>query len=124
MHSNKTNALNLILLFHIYDDTMRKKCPYSELFWSAFSYNRTEYGKIRSISPYSVRIRENADQNNSEYGHFPRSDIYLSNELYGARCFSRAIVIEINKKRSYVVFYIGANSDFTSDIFVKHLMLT
>ena len=26
------------------------------------------------ISPYSVRIRENADQNNSEYGHFLRSD--------------------------------------------------
>ena len=24
----------------------------------------------RSISPYSVRMRENADQNNSEYGHF------------------------------------------------------
>ena len=31
--------------------TMRKKCPYSEL---------------------SVRMRENADQNNSEYGHFLR----------------------------------------------------
>ena len=28
----------------------------------------TEY-----ISPYSVRIRENADQNNSEHGHFSRS---------------------------------------------------
>ena len=25
------------------------------------------------ISPYSVRMRENADQNNSEYGHFLRS---------------------------------------------------
>ena len=25
------------------------------------------------ISPYSVRMRENADQNNSEYGHFSRS---------------------------------------------------
>ena len=27
-----------------------------------------------SISPYSVQMRENADQNNSEYGHFSRSD--------------------------------------------------
>ena len=27
-----------------------------------------------TISPYSVRIRENADQNNPEYGHFLRSD--------------------------------------------------
>ena len=29
-------------------------------------------------SPYSVRMRENTDQNNSEYGHFPRSDITYS----------------------------------------------
>ena len=25
------------------------------------------------VSPYSVRMRENADQNNSEYGQFSRS---------------------------------------------------
>ena len=37
---------------------MGKKCPYSELFWSAFSRIQTEYGEIRSISPYSVRMRE------------------------------------------------------------------
>ena len=37
---------------------MRKKCPYSELFWSGFS---------------RIWTRENADQNNSEYGHFSRS---------------------------------------------------
>ena len=31
--------------------------------------------RIRSDSgPYSVRIRENTDQNNSEYGHFLRSE--------------------------------------------------
>ena len=42
--------------------TLRKKCPYLELFWSIFSRIRTEYE--------SVRIRENADQNNSEYEHF------------------------------------------------------
>ena len=54
------------------------KCPYSELFWSyselsTFFRIRTEYGEIRSMSPYSVQIRENADQNNSEYGQFSRS---------------------------------------------------
>ena len=43
---------------------LRKKCLYSELFWSAFS---------RSLSQYSVRMRENADQSKSEYGHFSRS---------------------------------------------------
>ena len=50
--------------------TLRKKYPYSELFWSAFSHIRTEFEEILRISPYSVRMRENADQNNSEYGQF------------------------------------------------------
>ena len=31
--------------------------------------------KIRSISPYLVRMRENADQNNRPSGHFLRSEI-------------------------------------------------
>ena len=53
---------------------LRKKCPHSELFCSVFSRIRTEYGEIRSISPYSVRMRENTDQNNFEYGHFLRSE--------------------------------------------------
>ena len=36
---------------------------------------RTEYGEVLRISPYSVQMRENVDQNNSEYGHFLRSDV-------------------------------------------------
>ena len=28
---------------------------------------------VKSFSPYSVWMQENADQNNSEYGHFSRS---------------------------------------------------
>ena len=50
--------------------TFRKKCPYSEFFWSLFFHIRSEYGKMFHISPYSVRIRENTDQKNSEYGPF------------------------------------------------------
>ena len=50
--------------------SLHKKYPCSELFWSVFSCIRTECGEIRSISPYSVRMRENTDQNNSTYGHF------------------------------------------------------
>ena len=46
----------------------------SELFWSAFSRNWNEYGEILRISRYSVQMQENADQNNSEYGHFLRSE--------------------------------------------------
>ena len=56
--------------------SLREKCPYSEFFWSAFPHIRTEYGQIRSISPYSVRIRENMDQKNSEYGHFSRCECF------------------------------------------------
>ena len=52
--------------------TLRENFPYSEFFWSAFSRIRTEYVDIRSISPYSVRMRENTDQKNSEEGHFSR----------------------------------------------------
>ena len=47
---------------------LREKCPYSELFWSAFS-------RIGSLSPSSVQMRENTDQNNSEYGPFLRSEV-------------------------------------------------
>ena len=34
---------------------------------------QTEYREIRSISPYSVRMRENTDQQISEYEYFSRS---------------------------------------------------
>ena len=42
---------------------------------------RTEYGEIlrilciqsRYLSVFTVRMQENADQNNSKYGHFLRS---------------------------------------------------
>ena len=33
-------------------------------FWSVFSYVRTEYGDLRSKSPYSVRIQENTGYKN------------------------------------------------------------
>ena len=40
------------------ENPLRKKCPYWELFWSVFS----------------LKMRKNKDQNNSEYGNFLRSD--------------------------------------------------
>ena len=48
----------------------REKCPYLQLFWFAFFRIRTEYGEILRISPYSVQMRENTVQNNSEYWVF------------------------------------------------------
>ena len=59
-----------ICLFNL---SLRVKCPYSELFWFVFSRIRTEYWQLRSISTYAIQMRENTNQNNSEYGHFLRS---------------------------------------------------
>ena len=39
--------------------SLGEKCPYLELFCSAFSRIWTENGDILRISPYSVRMREN-----------------------------------------------------------------
>ena len=39
-----------------------KSVQIRSFFWSVFSRIRTEYGETRSISPYSVRMRENKDQ--------------------------------------------------------------
>ena len=62
------------LFFLVSFKTLRKRCPYSKLFWSAFSLFWSEYWKIQSISPCLIQTRENADQNNFEYGHFLRSE--------------------------------------------------
>ena len=53
-----------------FKQSLREKCPYSEFFWSVFSRIPTEYGEILRISPYWVRMRENAYQKNSKHGHF------------------------------------------------------
>ena len=36
-------------LRNTFSHALREKCPYSELFWSAFSRIRTEYGEIWSM---------------------------------------------------------------------------
>ena len=47
---------------------LRKKRTYSEFFWSVFRRIWTEYLDLLK-SPFSVRMRENTDQKNSEFGH-------------------------------------------------------
>ena len=77
--NNQINKIHEKALRLVYKDetflsfALRKRCRYSKLFWSAFSRIWTGYGEIRSISPYSVGMRENTHQNNSEYRHFSRS---------------------------------------------------
>ena len=52
------------------EKTPREKCPYLVFFWSVFSGISTKYREILCISPYSLQMRENTDQKNTEYGHF------------------------------------------------------
>ena len=69
-----------------------KKCPYSEFFWSTFSFIRTEYGEIRSISSYMTSATNivlrilwsvlrsalpNADLKLYKCFHFPLSSSYI-----------------------------------------------
>ena len=42
--------------------TLRKICPNTEVFLISIFMIRTQYGEAPSVSPYSVRIRENTDQ--------------------------------------------------------------
>ena len=66
---------------------LHKQRPHSELFWSVFSRIWTEYGEIGSISPYSVRMRENTGHNNSEYKHFSRSVLFLWSVESELKCY-------------------------------------
>ena len=71
---NKVRALAQICVLDpsiraFLDDTAWKVSVFGVILVRIFLYS----GWIRGISPYSVRMKENADQNNSEYGHFLRS---------------------------------------------------
>ena len=56
---------------------LSEKCLYFVFIWSLFSRIWTEYGEMRSISPYSLRMRENTDQKISKYGYFSRSAEFI-----------------------------------------------
>ena len=69
---NQSQLINSPVVYN-YKCSLCEKCPYSELFWPEFSHIRIEYEKILRISLYSVQMRGNTDQNNSEYRHFLRN---------------------------------------------------
>ena len=111
------------LILHYLSLSLRKKCPYAELFWSLFSRIRTEYGEIQRISPYSVQMRENVDQNNSEYWQFSPS-VYLSQiRDLPTNLFKSYIVPQTNSKGiSYSIFDIFETS--THESFCLYNMVT
>ena len=56
-------------------------------FWSVFSSIWTEYGEIRSISPYSDQMLENTDQKNFRiWTHFTQC-LYVHSENILTKCF-------------------------------------
>ena len=53
---NKKSNENLYIMNYA------KSVQIRSFFWSVFSCIRTKYGDLRSKSPYSIQIQENADQ--------------------------------------------------------------
>ena len=70
--------------------SLRKKCPYSE-FLVCISCILTEYEDLLGNSQYSVQIRENTDQENSEYGQFLRSVSHYGILLGSIKTFNKII---------------------------------
>ena len=69
-----------------------------------FSRIRTEYGEILRISPYSIRMRENADQKNSKYGQLSRSDKDILFRLtMSIRVLTIHIILKETFKRPHIV---------------------
>ena len=58
--------ISCVKVIYIWCPTRTSHCVKSvqiqRFFWSVFSYIRTEYGSLRSKSPYSVQIQKNTDQ--------------------------------------------------------------
>ena len=97
--------------------SLREKCPYSELFWSVFSLIRTKYGEIRSISPYAVRMRENADQNNAKYRQFsPSVSLQIMGFYFELGKFLLKSITQGITKFTYDV-------TFTNDAYLQHLQM-
>ena len=74
---NKTyTRRRLPLIIWSQPKSMHEKCRYLELFWSVFFRIGTGYWEKRSTSPYSVWMRENADQSSYEYRSVLGSEWY------------------------------------------------
>ena len=83
MNTGETDE-NIFTYIQIYSITLRQKWPYSELFWPAFW------------------MRENADQNNSEYGQFLRS---VKEWLICGHCVNVAILRKLTVSTEFRAIY-------------------
>ena len=71
----KCKILNLKL-----SQRLCKKCPYSELFLSGF-FPHFQCVRMRENAGNTSECGKNPDQNNSEYGHFLRSECFKTFRL-------------------------------------------
>ena len=55
-------VLKKVQMLHFSITHCVKSVQIRSFFWPVFPHIRTEYGDLRSESPYSVQIRENTDQ--------------------------------------------------------------
>ena len=72
-------------MFDRLQNTLRENCPirsFSAPYFPALGLNTDSFYAVTSISWYSVRIRENTDQENSEYIHFLRSNTQRKSLLW------------------------------------------
>ena len=77
-------------VFHCAKSVRIRKC--SGLYFPPFGPNR----RVRSISPYSFLMRENANQNNSEHEHFSRRTLSKICEKAQPYIFHRSFPLRIS----------------------------
>ena len=107
---------------HFLEFGLREKCPNSELFWSAFSRIRTEYGEMRSFSPYSVRMWKMRTRitPNTDTFHAVKSYKYPYSELFWS-AFSR-IRTEYGEILSVSVFSPNAEKCGPEELRIRTLL--
>ena len=95
--------------------TLRKKCPYSELFWSAFFPHFPAFW-LNTESVFGLnagKCGKNADQNNSEHGHFISSAMLcfvISFQLFSHNYQTLNIIIYLNLEGIVYLCYYGMNN--------------
>ena len=92
---------------------------FSAPYFRAFGLNKK---KMRSISPYSVPVRGNTGQENSEYGHFLRSDCFNIFNKYPKQASNEKNFISLHFLTLVHFFYAVSKSIFHLPVISeKHL---
>ena len=107
-HYTKTHDTSLIFISFFFSETNIFSASKVSAFWVIFV---CIFPHLNCISPYSGRIRENTDQNNSEYGHFSRSVFNLG--LIGILASFRHHLFSFLPFDYHLLFYGSSSSSST-----------